>query len=61
MTQFVAFLGGQNSGVTTRDKAIEWASKQLANNHGHKEVFIGEIVAVVERTTPPISVFIRPR
>jgi len=54
--QYVAVLGGMTSGVTTREKAIEWATKQLASDVRHHSVTVCQVVAVVERTIPPITV-----
>jgi hypothetical protein len=56
--QFVAFINGSTtSGLKDdRQKAIDWAQEQLNTLSKHTAVHICEVVAVVERAAPPITV-----
>lgn len=55
MKRYVAFHGSANSGIRTRDGAIQWASELLGQGKIN-QVLITEIVEVVERTSPPVEV-----
>jgi len=56
MKKFIAFNGGSHSGIQTYEKALEWAKKELGNKHGLAQIYLTEIVRVVERVEPPIRV-----
>lgn len=56
MKKFIAFNGAANSGIQTKEKAVEWASTQMGQKHGLEKVFISEVIEVVERTVPSFKV-----
>lgn len=56
MKKFIAFNGAANSGIQTKEKAVEWASTQMGQKHGLDKVHIAEVVEVVERTVPAFKV-----
>lgn len=44
------------SGLTTYNKAVEWARNFLGNNHKVEEVLIMELQATAKRSSPPVMV-----
>lgn len=56
MKKFIAFNGSVNSGIQTKEKAVEWATAQMSQKHGLDKVHIAEVVEVVERTVPAVKV-----
>lgn len=56
MKRFIAFYNSSNSGIQTKDKAIEWATNQMSKTPNISEVHLCEVVNVVERTVPTVVV-----
>jgi len=56
MKKFIAFHGSANSGIRTKDEAIKWAADLMTKQPAAAEVHTAEIIEVVERKTPPITV-----
>lgn len=57
MKKFIAFVTGSGtSKISTLQEARTWASNAL-NNHARNsgEVYIAEVIEVVEREVPPIK------
>lgn len=55
MKRYIAFCGSSNSGIKTREGAVQWASDLLGQGKNH-QVFVTEIIETVERTSPPVVV-----
>lgn len=55
MNKFIAFNGSSNSGIQTKEKAVEWASTTMTH-HKVDKIHIAEVIEVVERTVPPVKV-----
>lgn len=55
MKRFIAFSGGSNSGITTKEKAREWATQWLTKNVTTVVVHITEVIETADRDTPPIT------
>ena len=55
MKNFIAFHGTSNSGLQTRDKALEWASNMLSTSKVGK-IYLSQVTDVVERRDVPIDV-----
>lgn len=56
MKRFIAFIGGANSGIQTREKAIAWASAQMTQKTNIESVHIAEVIEVVERVVPAVEI-----
>lgn len=55
MKRFIAFHGSANSGIKSKEGATQWATELLGQGKvGH--VHIAEIIEIVERSAPPITV-----
>lgn len=52
---YIAFHSGSQSGIQTHEKAMKWAQDQMTGGRVDK-VHIAQIIEVVERSTPPITV-----
>lgn len=53
MKRYVAFHGNANSGIQTKENAVEWASSLLTDTKASK-VHLCEVIEVIERETIPI-------
>jgi hypothetical protein len=56
MKNFIAFQAGQNSGICSHQKAIEWSENLMTKQTGVVKTFICEIIETVEKETPPFVV-----
>jgi len=55
MQRYVAFASNQNSGIKTKEEALEWASEQL--RHGKVgNCYLAEVTHDIKRSQPPITV-----
>lgn len=56
MKRYIAFNGSANSGIQTHEKAVEWAKKEMQNKTGLFEVPICEVIELVERVAPVVTI-----
>lgn len=59
MKKFIAISsagGNSTSGVQTKNDALAWAQKIMGQHHNVSHVFLCEVIEVVERAEPPITV-----
>lgn len=56
MNKYVAFAAGSNSGIMTKDKAVEWARTRMGTKQTLGHVQIAEVVYVVKRTQPSVEI-----
>ncbi len=55
MKKYVAFTTNSNSGITTLEKASDWAANQLGTKLALSHVHVAEVIQIVERASPLIS------
>lgn len=55
MKRYVAFHNSMCSGIQSKEKVLQWATELLGQVKVGK-VHVAEVIEVVERSTPPISV-----
>lgn len=55
MKRYIAFHNSMNSGIKSKEAALQWAQELLGQGKVGK-VHIAEVIEVVERSAPPISV-----
>lgn len=54
MKRYIAFQNSSNSGIQTREKALEWAANTITQK-GCSTAYLCEVMEVIERSTPPIT------
>lgn len=56
MKRYIVFNGSSNSGVQTREKAIEWAKKEMNAKNGLFSLHLCEVTDTIERIAPAVTV-----
>lgn len=54
MKKFVAIINSSNSGIRSKESAIDWARGQL-NTGKYDKIYLCEVIETVERTQPQVE------